>query len=174
MSSAPPAVKKSNFVIFFLIIVGICGAAGFLTLRYVALQGVAARRAQSRERLLAMGKLLADRANTNEGRYPDKIDEVLGAHQTELATNPSWPDEAGYVYVTGVRNSDPPESLLVYENVPPEKRKIGRLVLRRDATVELLTEDQFQKRLSDQESRASAQQRPWRTETVGKAERTTE
>ena len=172
MSSAPSASsavknpRRPNFVIFFLIFVGVCGFAGFMTLRYAAKSGVAARREQSREHLLALGKLLSERVSRAERSYPHDFAGLIDASHADLTVNPAWPDEAGYIYVTGVRSDDPPDSLLLFENVPPEKRKLGRLVLRLDGKVELLTEDQFQQRLDAQRMSREAVQRPWRTEAV--------
>src|SRR5581483_3790448 len=90
-SAASSAVKRNrpNFVIFFLIFVGICGFAGFLTLRYAALRGVSERREQSREHLLGLGKLLAARAATAEGHYPESIAGIIDVQHADLAVNPS-------------------------------------------------------------------------------------
>jgi hypothetical protein len=169
-SAAPPSGAKEKrrpkFIFFFLLFVGICSAAGFLTLRYAAQQGVASRREQSRGHLQALGNILAARAATAAGQFPGSVAGLIDAQDAGLAVNPSWPDEDGYIYVTGVRASDPPESLLLYENVPPEKRKIGRLVLRLDGSIELLAEGAFQQRLKAQEIARAAAERPWRTETI--------
>ena len=59
-------------------------------------------------------------------------------------------------------------TILIYENVPPEKRKQGRLVLRADGAVERFTETELQQRLSELEARYSAMHRLWKRISLGK------
>jgi uncharacterized protein YbgA (DUF1722 family) len=57
--------------------------------------------------------------------------------------------------------ADPPDTILIYENVPPEKRKLGRLVARADGSIEQLSETQFEERLNALKSRFAEQKRTW-------------
>ena len=125
------------------------------------MQITAERRAYSAKNLAEMGKLLL------AADFPDDPNALLAA-QPALVINPSWPEQVGYVYVRGTKATDEPGTIVLYENVPPEKRKIGRQVLLRSGSVEMCTEDDFQKRKQEQEKRWSAERRPWQLVPVGK------
>ena len=157
----PHKPRHFNFAIPFIVVSGLLGIGGFLLLRSTAQNGVVERRAYSAKNLHELGKLLE-----NAG-FPDDPNTLLNA-QPGLAINPSWPEQVGYVYVRGTKATDEPTAIVLYENVPPEKRKIGRQALLRNGTVEMFTEDEFQKRKQQQEQRWSADHRPWQLVPVGK------
>jgi len=155
---------RRNFLVLFLLITGIIGAGFFFGLRYSAASGIAERKSEIRRNLNRMLLALTTYAQNNAGAFPDDIVTLFPKYVSdpEIFVNPSWPDEIGYMYVTGVCTGSVPDSsdtLLIFENVPPEKRKLGRLVVQLDGKVEQLTEPQFQERLTALKARWSEQKR---------------
>jgi hypothetical protein len=158
---SPHPPKRFNFAVPFILVSGLLGIAGFLLLRSTAQSGVAERKNESRANLALMAQLL------KAAGYPDDPNAAIASHP-EAAINPSWPEQIGYVYVSGIHSTDPESSVVLFENVPPEKQKLGRLVARLDGTVELLTEGALQERLHAMEARWSAEHRPWRKIPIGR------
>jgi hypothetical protein len=159
---------KRNFLVLFLLVTAVIGGGFFFGLRYSAASGIAGRKKEIRANLGRIVAALKTYSQTAGGNgllpddplavYPKFIDDP------EVFVNPSWPDEIGYSYVTGVRTgaeTDAPDTILIYENVPPEKRKLGRLVARADGSIEQLSETQFEERLNALKSRFAEQKRTW-------------
>lgn len=162
-ASCPRPQKRFNFAVPFILVSGVLGIAGFLVLRGAAQSGVAERKNESRAHLALLGQLL------QSAGYPDDPAATIAPHP-EATINPSWPDQVGYVYICGIQGAgkDTPETVVLFENVPPEKQKLGRLALRVDGSVELLTESALQERLRAMESRWSVDHRPWRKVPIGR------
>ncbi len=161
MTADPPKPKPFNFAIPFIVVSGLLGIGGFLLLRGTARSGVIERRGYSAKNLKEMGDLI------KSAGYPDDPNALL-ADRPGLAINPSWPEQVGYVYISKVKATDAADTMVLFENVPPEKRKIGRQVLLQSGNVELIPEDAFQTRLKELEARWSTEHRPWQLVPVGK------
>ena len=64
-----------------------------------------------------------------------------------------------FVRGASLRSFFPASTLLLFENVPMEKQKLGRLVARLDGSVEQLTELQFEAQLDALKAHRSEQKR---------------
>jgi hypothetical protein len=154
---APP--QRRNFTLFFLALIGIVVVATFFTFTYFQRQGLAKRRAESRENLREIARRL---------RSLDPIPEepavliLRESSDKNLLTSPSWPDQPGYFFIPGVRSTDPPATLLAYENIPPGKRKIARFVATLDGEINELSDADFQCRLDEQTEAWKKDNRPLR------------
>lgn len=141
---------RRNFTLYFIIGLGLIVLATFVAFTLIARDSVAQRRVQVARNLHEMGKALASGA---------KLDPALLLH-------PSWPEQAGYMIVDGVRlngpDADGSDTIWIFENVPPQKLKVGRQVLFKNGSVEFVTDDpQFQQRLKAQEDAWKKAGRTW-------------
>jgi hypothetical protein len=155
----PPSQTRRNFTLVFLALIGLAVGATFFTFRHFAREGFAKRRSESRENI----RELALRLRTLDPVPEDVETAALHFPQDKpLLTSPSWPDQPGYFFVPEVRvSSDPPSTLLLYENVPMGKQKIGRWIARADGEVEEVSEAEFQQRLNAQRSAWEVSGRPF-------------
>jgi hypothetical protein len=161
--SAAPSTKQ-NFLAIFLIVVGLIGGVFFFGLRHFAAVGIAERKSENRAHLSKLVQAFKSYAQDSGGAFPDDPLAVYPklVDDIDVFVNPSWPDDSGYVYVRGIRQADPTDTIVLFENVPTEKRKLGRLLAKLDGTIEQLTEAQFQEKLKAQEACWTEQKRGWR------------
>ena len=154
-------MPRRNFALLFIIALLLASAATFAVFTYVARTGKAQRREVSRANLIKMHEALQAYAREN-GRFPDDLSALQPRFlQAEDVIHPAWPERPGYMYVAGVQSVDPPESVLVFENLPERKVKLGRLAVTLQGQVQELNEADFQQRLSAQELRYKEKKRAW-------------
>jgi len=153
----PPGTRR-NFTLFFILVIGICAVVTFVVFRSYARSSIDQRREVNRANLSLIAAALKARAM--EGQLPSTL--ARDAVATHVLINPSWPEQAGYMYVTGARLSDPAETILLFENTPAQKQKLGRHALRMDGRVEVLAETALQEKLAQQQNFWVEQKRVWR------------
>lgn len=151
--------KRSHFTLYFILVTGAAGLASFFVFRNTALSGLNERREASRANLAAMVRGLK-----TYSEFPGDLWALHPGCIRDAVTfvSPSWPESAGYVYVAGARAGDSPDTIVVYENVPDGKQKLGRQAATLDGKVLTMTEAQFQERLKAQQAAWNAQGRAWR------------
>ncbi len=152
-------MPRRNFTLFFILALGAAAAGTFFVFSSYARSSVKTRRDASRANLQALAGALS--AYATGGAYPQDPAPALAIVLPEQRINPSWPEGPGYVYVSGVSKNDPPETLLLYENVPPQKARMGRLVSLLNGEPRQLEEPAFQERLRAQEELWRASGRRW-------------
>lgn len=159
---------RRNFTLYFMLAMTAVSAGVFFSFRGVMRSSLAERREVSRSHLQTLHQGLKAYAAENNAAYPEELSLLHPQFIPDSATffHPAWPERPGYVYVTGLRASDPPESLTIYENIPPGKEKLQRLVLRLNGTIESWPEAEFQQRLARQAAVWQAEKRPWQPQPV--------
>lgn len=160
VTSGAPA--RRNFTLYFILLLGVISAITFYYFTAYARSSVEHRKEINRSNLAAIGAALKKHAL--DERLP--ADLPAGTLPPQTFTNPSWPEQAGYMLVTGVRLTDAPETILVFENTPPAKRKLGRHVLTLDGRIEVVSEDRLQERLDALQFKWKAESRPWRVSAL--------
>jgi hypothetical protein len=167
---SPPAPRR-NFVIYFMGLMFVASAITFVCFTYAARESKAHRREISRRNLRTIHQALmaiADDAQ-NHGQFPDELQKLSPQYLKDenALSHPSWPDRAGYMYVSDVQKTDPAaETVIVFENVPAGKEKLGRLALTLNGEVHMWSEMEFQAKMTSQEARWKSLNRVWRTTPV--------
>ena len=159
--------KKKNsawFAIGFIAALLAVSALVFLTFTYYQRTMAEARRLESAKNLKMIRAALLNYAKTS-GHFPVSPSELSGIFKgnAEFLIHPSWPEQAGYVYISG---SDPkdfaPEIMMVFENVPDRKRKLGRQSVNVDGNVKYWTDEDFERALAYHEKTWKIAPKPWR------------
>lgn len=156
MTDRKPA--SARFAICFILGMLLASAGIFFAFSSSQRSAMAWRRQTSAENLSKIFTVL----NTYSQRfadYPERPSQLLDTNLIDpkspdamrVLINPSWPTLPGYIYLPGVRSDDSPETLFVYENVPENKRKLGRQVVYRSGKIELLSEVDFEAKIKAQE-----------------------
>ena len=168
LASPPP--PRRNFVIYFMAIMLVMSAITFVAFTYVARSSKAQRREISQKNLQEIHHALKSFAADpqNKQQYPAEIQTLAPKHlnNPDVFSHPAWPNRAGYVYVPGVQSSDPPETIVVYENVPAGKEKLGRLTLSLNGEVHMWDEVDFKSKIMAQEALWKSQNRSWQPVAV--------
>ena len=126
--------------------------------------GTEQRQAASRQNMLTIFKGLTLYAENHGNSFPDDPHILYDKYVTDLNTftSPLWPDETAYTYVSGVQKSDAPTTILLIENAPAQKARMGRHVLMLDGHIEHLLDTEAASRLSAQEEKWKAAGRRWK------------
>jgi hypothetical protein len=168
-SAMPKAQRSPRFVILFVTVLLALSALIFWTFRAYQRAQAEARSAASVTNLSQLKEAIDHWRNDKSGRYPTHVSELLEHAPLNLnLTHPSWPDQPGYVYVTGVQATDAPDSIVIFENVPERKRKLGYHVLRLNGKVDWLSREDFSQAIQAQEERWRASSRIWRPEEIAR------
>jgi hypothetical protein len=168
--SEPPVIKprtpsglQKHFTLLFMLAMLLAGVAIFVAFTNAARTSKAERRETSAANLTAMFHALKAYSKDNGGNYPQQLTVLHPRYIPDASTfiHPSWPERIGYVYVSGFKdeNVHDPETILIYENVPEGKEKLGRQVLTSDGQVHVWNEADFQQRIRAQQASAAAQKR---------------
>ena len=158
-------------IVFVLVLLAVSALVFFEFSHYQRAKSELRRKASVLS-LLRLEMLLEQFAQAHNGQYPAHASAILETAATDLdLSHPSWPEQSGYVYVTGIRLSDEPATIVIYENVPERKRKLGFQVLRVSGKVDWLSQDDFAAALRDQEERWSKKGRVWKPEEMVRAQR---
>jgi hypothetical protein len=160
---------RRNFLLYFMGLMLLATAATFICFTHVARISKAERSEASRKNLLAFHQALKSfsEAPQNTGQFPEDLKALYPQYlkNADVFFHPAWPDRDGYVYVYGVKprgaNADSADTILVFENIPPGKEKLGRLILFLSGEVHMWAEAEFQSRISAQESVWKSQGRSW-------------
>jgi hypothetical protein len=169
LQSPPP--PRRNFVIYFMGIMFVASAITFMCFTYAARESKAQRREFSQHNLHTIHQALnafADDAQ-NHGQFPEELQWLAPKYLKDenALSHPSWPNRAGYMYVAGVQKSDPAsETVIVFENVPAGKEKLGRLALTLNGEVHMWNENEFQVKMTSQEARWKSLNRTWQATPV--------
>jgi|GEM_PF-2552022 len=155
-------------IVFMLLLAGISAGiyVGFSRFQ----RGMAGERKEASARnIVVIAKALTAYAAKHDGLYPERIglltrdelpDDTVFIHW-------AWPDRAGYIYSPGVRSDDAPDqTLLVYENVPERKRKLGIQALLASGKIVTLEEAEFTDRVKKQEAAWKQTGRIWLPEEM--------
>jgi len=102
-------------------------------------------------------------AKDHDGQFPATLAELIPKYQPDayIFTHPAWPDRPGYIYIPGVRASDLPATIVLFENTPPDKPKLNRLIKRLDGETEALTPNDFHSRIAAQSATWQSDKRVW-------------
>lgn len=160
-STSAPA--RRYFTLIFVVVLGAISVFVFFQFREMTRNSVEQRHEASRAHLLALHKGLQSYAAANTGSFPNLLGQLFPKYVADRENffHPAWPDRPGYVYVTGLRAADDPQSIEIFENVPPEKDKLQRSFVTLSGEVYALNKTQFDERLSKQESTWRAEKRLW-------------
>lgn len=156
-----------RFAILFVLALAVVSAATFFVFTHYQRQMAEERRAFSASRLAHFRTLLNGYAQLHSGNLPEHAFVFLEHLDGKELIHPAWPEQAGYVYVGGAHSStDNPASILIYENVPERKRKLGFQVLRLDGRVDWLSQQDFVSALQAQEAAWKKKGRVWQPEEI--------
>lgn len=162
---------RRNFTLILIGILGLVSIGVFVTFSYFARTGFHERRDISRANLITMARALKTYALDNNNQFPYDPHVLTDKYGCDGNTfiNPSWPDACGYMYVSGfnpmIESTGTTlwqDTILLFENVPESKQKLGRLVATLDGEIHLWHEELFQKRLAQQKNLSETQGRRWR------------
>ena len=168
MADAPS--PRRNFTLYFVLAMGIISVGVFFSFRSTMRSSLAERRETSRAHLQSIHSALKSFAALpeNHAAFPDELQNLYPKFIADGETffHPAWPERSGYVYVPGIRPSDPPTTIVVYENIPPGKERLQRLVLNLDGSIATLNETDFQQTLMSQASLWQGEKRQWQPQPV--------
>ena len=170
--AAPTDAKspRRNFTLYFILTMGLISAGVFFSFRSTMRSSLAERSEVSRTHLQAIHSALKSfaAASENKSAFPDELQSLYPKFITdgEMFFHPAWPERPGYVYIPGVRPSDPPTTIMVFENLPPGKERLQRLALALDGSILSLNEAGFQQRLATQASLWQGEKRQWQPQPV--------
>jgi hypothetical protein len=161
--------SSRNFTLKFVLALLAVSAAVFVIFTVSQRWMAQSRREISRSHLEAVRTALKDFVAAHAGAYPGAASELVAAvaNADENLTHPAWPEQAGYVFVSGVRADDAPGTIAIYENVPERKRAQGVMALYADGRIELFTGAEFARRLAAQEERWTQTGRVWHVQEMG-------
>ena len=159
--------RLQHFILGLLLV----SAGVFFTFSHYQRRMFAQRRIQGAQNLTDIGHAIHKLALEHGGRFPEstfEIEERFASEPVKLFS-PSWPLQC-YIYVFGAQSTDDAaRTVLVYENVPGDKRKLGRQVLFLDGGVKVLSESEFEALIAAQQSRRKESGRgAWRTREITK------
>jgi len=157
---------RRNFTLYFVIGLALIVLATFVVFTLVARDSVAQRRHLVAHNLAKFGKTLAAESTPPA----DAVAFLRAKLDPMVLVHPSWPEQPGYMLVEGVRltgaDADPPDTIWIYENVPPQKLKVGRHILLASGNVEI-DDPRFQQRLAAQEEGWKKAGRTWSIRPLG-------
>jgi len=161
---------RRNFTLYFILAMGIISVGVFFSFRSTMRSSLAERRETSRTHLQTIYNGLKAFAAIPENNtaFPAELQSLFPKFIADGETffHPAWPEQPGYVYISGVRPSDLPATIVVYENIPPGKERLQRLVLNLDGSILSLNEADFQQRLALQASLWQGEKRQWQPQPV--------
>lgn len=154
---------SARFAIGFVLVLAVISGGVYLAFSNFQRQAAERRRMASQENLVEIHEALSDYAAKNKGLFPERAALLLPNYLTNgrALINPAWPDETGYIYIPGARNDDSQDTILVYENVPARKRKLGIQVLIRSGSIYTMAESKFEEALKVQEEMWKRTGRVW-------------
>jgi hypothetical protein len=168
VSDASRRKKKSSarFAVLFVLALALVSTGVFLVFSHYQRVGAEERRELSAAHLARFKQFLNSYAERHNGNFPERALIFQDALKTDDLIHPSWPEQPGYVYVTDARASDEANTIVIYENVPERKRKLGFQILRRDGRIEWLSQQDFVSALQAQEALWKKSGRLWKPEEI--------
>jgi len=130
-----------------VLVLACVGAAGIYKRFYAGTPG---DRKRCAENLQAIGRACISYASSHEGNFPASLKELGQVSEGLRRDQLSCPNagkkgrRGNYVYVPGYRNTDDPNSILVYEPTGNHKKKPGGHVLLVSGVVNWLDEQQHE------------------------------
>jgi hypothetical protein len=167
MTAASKPLHSPRFLIVFVAALLAVGALAFYGFSTFQTQAAALRQKQSWLNLIVMRNELNAFAHEHGGHFPTALNEWLPNVPSAQRINPAWPDEPGYVYIPGAALGDNPEdTILIYENTPARKRKLGTFALRNDGCVDRFSDAELGARLDRQKRSWKLKERLWSPELI--------
>ncbi len=159
---------SARFAIVFMLTLAAISGGVFVAFSTYQRAMFTSRRETSAQNLTGIGAALKAYAAKNRGRYPERAALLTPEYLPNAGnlTHPAWPEQPGYVYIPGMRTDDSTASLLVYENVPEYKRKLGIQALFSDGRIETLKEAEIEIKLKNQEEAWKRTGRVWMPEMM--------
>ena len=159
---------SARFAIVFMLTLAAISGGVFVAFSTYQRAMFTSRRETSAQNLTGIGAALKAYAANNGGRYPERAALLTQEYLPDehVLIHPAWPEQPGYVYIPGQRAEDSPQTLLLYENVPEHKRKLGIQALFSDGRIETLKEAEIEIKLKNQEEAWKRTGRVWMPEMM--------
>src|SRR5579862_89405 len=164
----PSSNKRSPaFTVVFVLTLLLISAAVFVVFTHFQRTLAEERRTRSAQNLETLRDVIRAYAAGHNGALPARAAEIATRVKSpEDLLHPAWPNQPGYVYIPGAQPSDGDDSILIYENAPESKRKLGFQVLLVNGKIEALSRDAFLDVLSSQEEFWKQKGRFWSPEEL--------
>lgn len=163
---ADAAPRSVRFSILFIGTLALISLSVFFIFKWAQSAAFTERREKSFQNLQAMGRVVEEFTKAHNGQFPDTLEPLQEAFKNDplKLVHPAWMDQPGYVLIPGViRANDGDSAIVIYENVPEGRRKIGRQVLRANGQIEFLDDGAFEQRIREQRASFEKWQRQWVT-----------
>ncbi len=166
-------VRSARFAILFLLTLAAASTLVFFAFSSYQRKMAAQRRDDSRANLETIDRAIRLYSKQNGGAFPEHASRLTRDYLPNRGTfvNAAWPEQPGYIYIPGsIAANSTGAIILVHENVPERKRKLGIQVLFLDGRIGLLTEREFVDKLNAQESAWKSSGRVWSPEALVRQE----
>ncbi len=161
--------RSPVFSILFMLTLAAIAFGVYLTFSTFHRNMAAQRKEASAKNLAGISTALNSYASKHDAHFPERVSQLTREFLPDesILIHAAWPDRPGYIFIPGSRpDDDKDRTLLVFENVPERKRKLGIQVLWLSGKIETLSEANLVVQITAQESAWKHTQRIWLPEAM--------